>query len=58
MGKNDITGDTLVSKVQNKAYDDGYDRIFGKNKAKELEDKEKAPIKEPDKTKSTLLSSS
>ena len=28
--KNDITGDTLKSKGQSKAYDDGWDRIFGK----------------------------
>lgn len=32
MGKNDITGDSLTSKVPNKAYDDGWDRIFGKKK--------------------------
>lgn len=35
MGKNDITGDSLTSKAPNKAYDDGWDRIFGKKKAKE-----------------------
>lgn len=28
--KNDITGDSLTSKGQSKAYDDGWDRIFGK----------------------------
>lgn len=35
MSKNDITGDNLTSKAPNKAYDDGWDRIFGKKK-KEL----------------------
>lgn len=35
MGKNDITGDNLTSKAPNKAYDDGWDRIFGKKKTKE-----------------------
>ena len=29
--KNDITGDSLTSKASTKAYDDGWDRIFGKN---------------------------
>ena len=36
--KNDITGDSLKSKGQSKAYDDGWDRIFGK---KVLQDKHK-----------------
>lgn len=35
MGKNDITGDNLTSKAPNKAYDDGWDRIFGKKKKEE-----------------------
>ena len=35
MGKNDITGDSLTSKAPNTAYDDGWDRIFGKKKSKE-----------------------
>lgn len=35
MSKNDITGDSLTSKSPSKAYDDGWDRIFGKKK-KEL----------------------
>jgi hypothetical protein len=31
MSKNSITGDALVSKLGNKAaFDEGYDRIFGK----------------------------
>ena len=33
--KNDITGDALKSKVSNKKYDEGWDRIFGKKKNKE-----------------------
>lgn len=34
-GKNDVTGDSLISKVNNKNYEDGYDRIFGKKKCSE-----------------------
>ena len=31
MSKNEITGDALISKIgDKKAYDEGYDRIFGK----------------------------
>lgn len=29
---NEITGDALVSKLNNNAYRDNYDRIFGKKK--------------------------
>jgi hypothetical protein len=29
-GKNDITGDNLISKVNTKSYDEGWDRIFNK----------------------------
>lgn len=32
---NDITGDALVSKRNNDAYRDNYDRIFGKKKEKQ-----------------------
>lgn len=28
--KNDITGDSILSKVSSKAFDEGYDRIWGK----------------------------
>ena len=28
--KNDITGDALISKINNKAFEDNFDRIFGK----------------------------
>lgn len=31
--KNDITGDSLVSKTNSKAYEDNYDKIFGKKSA-------------------------
>ena len=30
--KNDITGDDIKSKPNNKAYQDGWDRIFKKDK--------------------------
>ena len=30
MSKNDVTGDRLVTKASNSAYDTGYDRIFTK----------------------------
>ena len=30
--KNDITGDALISKVNTKAYEDNFDKIFGKKK--------------------------
>jgi|TARA_R110002124_G_scaffold47397_1_gene141173 hypothetical protein len=33
--KNDMTGDTLISRVSNKNYSDGWDRIFGKKSQKE-----------------------
>jgi hypothetical protein len=39
--KNDVTGDLIKSRSQNKKYSDNYDRIFGnKNKNKDKEDKE------------------
>jgi len=34
--KNDITGDSLTSKSPTKAYDDGWDRIFGKKNDADL----------------------
>ena len=33
--KNDMTGDTLISRASNKNYNDGWDRIFGKKSQKE-----------------------
>tara|TARA_B100001057_G_C22852227_1_gene951402 strand:+ start:843 stop:1028 length:186 start_codon:yes stop_codon:yes gene_type:complete len=41
--KNDITGDSLKSKASNKAYDKGWDRIFGKKK-KPLDTKYAHPV--------------
>lgn len=34
VAKNDITGDSIKTKASTKAYDDGYDRIFGKKEKK------------------------
>ena len=34
--KNPITGDALITKVNNKAYEDNYDKIFGKGKQLDL----------------------
>jgi len=36
--KNDITGDEIKSKASSKAYEDNYDRIFGKKKITDEED--------------------
>lgn len=33
--KNDITGDEIKSKATSSAYEDGWDRIFGKKEEKE-----------------------
>jgi len=35
-GRNDITGDKLVSKPTNQAFEDGYDLAFGKKKARKV----------------------
>lgn len=35
--KNDVTGDSLISKVNTQAYEDNYDLIFRKRKV-EIED--------------------
>ena len=43
--KNDITGDRMTSKPNNKAYEDNWERIFGKKKQEESEDKESHPDK-------------
>jgi len=44
--KNDVTGDSLVSKPTNKAYADGWDRIFGKkDKLEKKLKKEKKDVK-------------
>ena len=33
--RNDVTGDTLVSRTNSDQYRSNYDRIFGKKKSKE-----------------------
>lgn len=38
MSKNDVTGDKLISKINNKNYEDGYDKIFKKEKVKPSEE--------------------
>lgn len=41
--KNDITGDSIISKANTKAYNDNYDRIFGDTRPKRgsyIQDKE------------------
>ena len=40
--KNDITGDSIISKVNSKAYEDNIDKIFGEERQKRLEEKKKA----------------
>lgn len=35
--KNDITGDSLVTKSPTEAYRDGWDRIFGNKSVQEIE---------------------
>jgi len=37
VAKNDITGDAIQSRTNNRAYEDGWDRIFGKKKAKDAQ---------------------
>ena len=39
--KNDITGDEIKSKTATSAYEDGWDRIFGKKEEKESEVRDK-----------------
>lgn len=45
--KNDVTGDTLRTKVSNKKYDEGWERIFGKKS--ELDNKKEKPYEMADK---------
>lgn len=45
--KNDITGDTIISKQPSESYRDGWDRIFGKKK-QEPNINEEQPVKSPD----------
>jgi hypothetical protein len=36
--KNEHTGDSLISKINTKEYEDNYDKIFGKKKTPPVED--------------------
>ena len=38
VAKNNITGDSIQSKIGNKSFDEGMDRIFGEKKKKDDED--------------------
>lgn len=38
VAKNDITGDAIKTKASTKAYEDNYDRIFGKKEKKSPDD--------------------
>lgn len=40
--KNDITGDSIISKINSKAYEENIDKIFGEERQKRLEEKKKA----------------
>lgn len=43
--KNDITGDSIISKTNTKQYEDNWDRIFGKKKKdEELFDEDRIDI--------------
>lgn len=44
--KNDITGDSLTSKVSNKKYNEGWERIFG-SKDKDLQYESDNPLERP-----------
>lgn len=44
VAKNDITGDAIKSRTNSQAYEDGWDRIFGKKKANDS----KPQIADPD----------
>lgn len=53
MSKNDITGDTLISKPSTDAYVDGWDKIFGKKKFPEFSEE----FNEHMKNKAVVLNS-
>lgn len=40
MSKNDVTGDKLISKINNKNFEDGYDKISGFGKKEKKPDEE------------------
>ena len=47
--KNDVTGDSIQSKMPSKAYTDNWDAIFGKKNKEVVEDKKDTST--PDNTK-------
>lgn len=42
--KNDITGDLIKTKTSGQAYEDGWDRIFGKKDINNIEPKAQSSI--------------
>ena len=46
VARNDITGDTIQSRVSSKAYSDNYENIFRKNKKTEGEKQAEAFLKD------------
>lgn len=42
--RNDITGDSLVSKTNSKAYEDNYDKIFSKKKKEVAWDEDRIDV--------------
>lgn len=42
VAKNDITGDSIISRANSKAYEENLDKIFGEERLKRLEEKKKA----------------
>jgi hypothetical protein len=52
MSKNNITGDKLMTKPQSKAYDKGYDLIFGNKNEIKIEQKEE--VKQALKTRLSI----
>ena len=40
--KNDITGDSIISRTNSKDYEDKFDTIFGEDRKKRLEEKKKS----------------
>jgi hypothetical protein len=42
VAKNDITGDSIISRANSKAYEENLDKIFGEERQKRLEEKKKA----------------
>lgn len=55
--KNDITGDSLVSRGANKAYLDNYDLIFRRkgNPDKEKKDEKQEETKSDDQSEETIV---